>query len=43
MTVERIVRWSKTLEGKGLILVPVSSAGGQRAPTTTGALQKPGR
>lgn len=43
MTVERIVRWSKTLEGKGLILVPVSSVGGPRAPTTTGSLQKPGR
>ena len=40
MTVERIARWAKTLEGKGLVLVPVSSVGGPRQPATTGSLQK---
>jgi uncharacterized protein len=40
MTVERITRWAKTLEAKGLVLVPVSSAGGPRSPATTGSLQK---
>jgi uncharacterized protein len=40
MTVERITRWAKTLESKGLVLVPVSSIGGSRTPATTGSLQK---
>jgi uncharacterized protein len=40
MTVERISRWTKTLEAKGLVLVPVSSVGGTRTPATTGSLQK---
>lgn len=43
MTVERINRWAKTLEEKGLVLVPVSAMTAVRNPATTGALQKSNR
>jgi hypothetical protein len=43
MTVERIARWIKTLEAKGLVLVPVSSVAGTRPALSTGSLPKPGR
>lgn len=39
VTVERITRWARTLEGKNLILVPVSAARGFRNPSTTGSLR----
>lgn len=43
VSVERIARWSRTLEAKGLVLVPVSSLGSSsvsnRQPATTGSLR----
>jgi len=39
VTVERITRWARTLEGKNLIIVPVSAARGFRNPSTTGSLR----
>jgi hypothetical protein len=39
VTVERITRWARTLEGKNLVLVPVSAARGFRNPSTTGSLR----
>lgn len=39
VTVERITRWARTLEGKNLVLVPVSAARGFRTPSTTGSLR----
>lgn len=39
VTIERITRWARTLEGKNLILVPVSAARGFRNPATTGSLR----
>ena len=38
-TIERITRWARTLEGKNLVLVPVSAARGFRNPSTTGSLR----
>ncbi len=39
VTIERISRWARTLEGKNLAIVPVSAARGFRNPSTTGALR----
>lgn len=39
VTVERITRWARTLEGKNLALVPISAARGFRNPSTTGSLR----
>lgn len=39
VTIERITRWARTLEGKNLVLVPVSAARGFRNPSTTGSLR----
>lgn len=39
VTIERIVRWARTLEGKNLVIVPVSAARGFRNPSTTGSLR----
>lgn len=39
VTVERITRWARTLEGKNLVIVPVSAARGFRNPSTTGSLR----
>jgi polysaccharide deacetylase 2 family uncharacterized protein YibQ len=39
VTVERIGRWARTLEGKGLVLVPVSAARSFRNPQSTGSLR----
>lgn len=39
VTIERIARWARTLEGKNLVLVPVSAARGFRNPSTTGSLR----
>lgn len=39
VSVERIAEWARSLEGKGLALVPVSAARGLRNPKTTGALR----
>ncbi|WP_245974324.1 divergent polysaccharide deacetylase family protein [Bosea caraganae] len=39
VSIERIVRWAATLEGKGIVLVPVSAARGFRNPSTTGSLR----
>ncbi|MFC5394984.1 divergent polysaccharide deacetylase family protein [Bosea vestrisii] len=39
VTIERITRWARTLEGKNLALVPVSAARGFRNPSTTGSLR----
>lgn len=39
VTVERIARWARTLEGKNLVMVPVSAARGFRNPSTTGSLR----
>ncbi|MGE7468335.1 divergent polysaccharide deacetylase family protein [Bosea sp. NPDC003192] len=39
VTVERIARWARTLEGKNLVIVPVSAARGFRNPSTTGSLR----
>jgi polysaccharide deacetylase 2 family uncharacterized protein YibQ len=38
LTVERIARWSRTLEQKGIALVPVSSLAA-RGPATTGSIR----
>ncbi len=38
LTVERIARWSRALESKGIALVPVSSLAG-RSPQTTGSIR----
>jgi polysaccharide deacetylase 2 family uncharacterized protein YibQ len=38
LTVERIARWSRTLEQKGIALVPVSSLAA-RSPATTGSIR----
>jgi polysaccharide deacetylase 2 family uncharacterized protein YibQ len=38
LTVERIARWSRTLEQKGIALVPVSSLA-SRSPATTGSIR----
>lgn len=39
VTIERISRWARTLEGKNLVIVPVSAARGFRNPSTTGSLR----
>ncbi|WP_332681672.1 divergent polysaccharide deacetylase family protein [Bosea sp. (in: a-proteobacteria)] len=39
VTVERIARWARTLEAKGLAIVPVSAARGFRNPSSTGSLR----
>jgi polysaccharide deacetylase 2 family uncharacterized protein YibQ len=39
VTVERITRWARTLEAKGLAIVPVSAARGFRNPSSTGSLR----
>jgi polysaccharide deacetylase 2 family uncharacterized protein YibQ len=39
VTIERIHRWARTLEGKNLVIVPVSAARGFRNPSTTGSLR----
>jgi polysaccharide deacetylase 2 family uncharacterized protein YibQ len=39
VTVERITRWARTLEGKNLVIVPVSAARSFRNPSTTGSLR----
>lgn len=39
VSIERIARWAKSLEAKGLVLVPVSAARGLRNPSTTGSLR----
>lgn len=39
VTIERITRWARTLEGKNLVIVPVSAARGFRNPSTTGSLR----
>lgn len=39
VTIERIVRWARTLEAKNLVIVPVSAARGFRNPSTTGSLR----
>lgn len=38
VTIERLARWSQTLEAKGIAIVPVSAARGLR-PSTTGSLR----
>jgi uncharacterized protein len=37
VTVERLARWSRTLESRGIALVPVSAL--LRQPATTGAIR----
>ncbi|WID99150.1 divergent polysaccharide deacetylase family protein [Bosea vestrisii] len=39
VTIERITRWARTLEGKNLVIIPVSAARGFRNPSTTGSLR----
>ena len=39
VSIERIARWAKSLEAKGLVIVPVSAARGLRNPSTTGSLK----
>ncbi len=39
VTIERISRWARTLEGKNLVIVPVSAARSFRNPSTTGSLR----
>ncbi|MDP3256008.1 MAG: divergent polysaccharide deacetylase family protein [Bosea sp. (in: a-proteobacteria)] len=39
VSIERIARWTQTLEAKGLVLVPMSAARGLRSPKTTGSLR----
>ncbi|MBN9448435.1 MAG: divergent polysaccharide deacetylase family protein, partial [Bosea sp.] len=39
VTIERITRWARTLEAKGLVIVPVSAARGFRNPSSTGSLR----
>ncbi len=40
LTIDRIARWSRSLEAKGLVLVPMSSLGGvARQPATTGSIR----
>lgn len=39
VTVERIARWARTLEAKGLAIVPVSAARDFRNPSSTGSLR----
>lgn len=39
VTIERITRWARTLEAKGLTIVPVSAARGFRNPSSTGSLR----
>lgn len=39
VSVERIARWAQTLEGKGLVIVPMSAARALRSPKTTGSLR----
>lgn len=39
VSIERIARWAQTLEGKGLIIVPMSAARSLRSPKTTGSLR----
>ena len=38
MTVDRIARWSRTLEARGILLVPVSATA-RRGPATTGSIR----
>lgn len=39
VSIERITRWAQSLEGKGLMIVPMSAARGLRSPKTTGSLR----
>ncbi|HEV7258085.1 MAG TPA: divergent polysaccharide deacetylase family protein [Bosea sp. (in: a-proteobacteria)] len=39
VSIERIARWAQSLEGKGLVIVPVSAAPSLRGPKTTGSLR----
>ncbi len=39
VSIERIARWAKSLEAKGIVIVPVSAARGLRNPSTTGSLR----
>lgn len=39
VSIERIARWAQSLEGKGLMIVPMSAARGLRSPKTTGSLR----
>lgn len=39
VSIERIARWAKSLEAKGIVIVPVSAAHGLRNPSTTGSLK----
>ncbi|CAM5762124.1 divergent polysaccharide deacetylase family protein [Bosea minatitlanensis] len=38
VSIERIAQWARSLEGKGIVIVPASAARGFRNPRTTGAL-----
>lgn len=39
VSIERIARWARTLEAKGIVIVPISAAGSFRNPSTTGSLR----
>ena len=39
VSIERIARWAQSLEGKGLMIVPMSAARSLRSPKTTGSLR----
>ncbi len=39
VSIERIARWAQSLEGKDLMIVPISAARGLRSPKTTGSLR----
>ncbi|WP_449254528.1 divergent polysaccharide deacetylase family protein [Bosea sp. (in: a-proteobacteria)] len=38
VSIERIAQWARSLDGKGIVIVPASAARGFRNPRTTGAL-----